>query len=474
MQLTYFVEESTPEIQYVLDFVFRTIGIKARKVEQELPSTVDFYYGNNPRGVRYKIRVVQSKKYDDDLESDDVMWKELLVDKVRVISEGVPFDVIRAIQFFLLDLANDNVNNYDRHDRILAIDSFQYRHGILSVPIVNLYVLFLKEVIEARIGIAGVPFWPHGRVCAIGLSHDVDSPDKCCFRTNSLRKFQTISDSMKHGQVLRSIRSAAGLLRLVLKSAFTKQDFWLFDQIMNEEESYGMKSTFFFAALNKLHEAAHRGVDVSYDIAEGKFKRVFEQITKRGFEIGLHASYNAFRDPENFCREKERLESLANRKILGLRHHAWHLGPNPDTTLRYHNLAGFAYDTSIAFNDMMGFRRSVAFPYYPWSKEKKEPIRTVQIPVFLMDGNLFYEPISVAFAVKEIMQQIKIIKKSRGVGVIDWHVRTSLPMNKEFECWGEAYKEVIRNLSEDKEIWVTNLSDILKFVKSRWMKLGFS
>lgn len=157
-----------------------------------------------------------------------------------------------------------------------------------------------------------------------------------------------------------------------------------------------------------------------------------------------------------------------------MRHHYWHLGPNADVTLRFHEHADFAYDTSIAFNDIMGFRRSVAFPYNPWSESKQAPVETVQIPTFLMDGNLFYNPVKVSTAVEKIMKQIEIIKTCNGVGVIDWHVRTSLPLSRDFKEWGQAYVEVLHRLSSDKKIWVTRLSDIYRYIRDRWAKVKVS
>ena len=123
---------------------------------------------------------------------------------------------------------------------------------------------------------------------------------------------------------------------------------------------------------------------------------------------------------------------------------------------------------------MMGFRRSVALPYYPWSPHNKAEIRTFQIPSFLMDGNLFYSPLPVDVAVETIMTQVKVIKQFGGVGIIDWHVRTSVPLNKEYENWGKAYVATLESLAQDSEIWVTSVKDIADWIKVRSAKLGLA
>jgi peptidoglycan/xylan/chitin deacetylase (PgdA/CDA1 family) len=450
-----------------------TIGIQAEKSDSA--SSVDIYYGNTPApSCRYKIKIVHNKKQCDKFIADDAIWNELLSGKILAahVADTIEFDIIQAIEFFLLDYGNKDAV-YDEHCRVPAVNSFQYRQNILSLPVINAYVLFFEEVLKNKTAIKGAPLWPHGKLCAIGLSHDVDKPDKRCFRSFCIERLSVISEHIKHRQIGKYIYAMAGLLKFILKSPFIKQDFWLFRHIMKEEERHGMRSAFFFASRNMFSPGASRQYDVGYDVVERKFIKLFKQIKKRGFEIGLHASYNAFESADNFLMEKKRLESLAGTKVIGLRHHFWHLGINPSLTLRHHSQAGFFYDSSLAFNDMMGLRRSVALPYYPWSDQENEPVKTVQIPTFLMDGNLFYRSASVSSAFSEIIEQIGILKKYGGVGVIDWHVHTCLPMNKEYKEWGETYKRLMEYLSQDGEIWVTSPSEILRFVKARWQKAGF-
>jgi hypothetical protein len=79
----------------------------------------------------------------------------------------------------------------------------------------------------------------------------------------------------------------------------------------------------------------------------------------------LHASYNAYAAAEWFVYEKEKLEEVAQAKIKGLRPHYWHIGRDQHKTLRFHEATGFGYDSSIAFNDHIGFRMDIALPYYP-------------------------------------------------------------------------------------------------------------
>ena len=66
-------------------------------------------------------------------------------------------------------------------------------------------------------------------------------------------------------------------------------------------------------------------------------------------------------------------------------HHYWHMGKNIDKTLEMHEYADFEYDSSIAYNEEIGFRRNVAYPYYPWIESMNRSLNILQLPVFCMD-----------------------------------------------------------------------------------------
>ncbi len=73
----------------------------------------------------------------------------------------------------------------------------------------------------------------------------------------------------------------------------------------------------------------------------------------------------------------------------------------------------------------------------------------------------------VGSAVQELQRYVHTIKRLGGLGVIDWHVRTSYPGNSEFRDWGRAYLEIIELLAADRDLWVTNLSEIAAWVSQR-------
>ncbi|MBI4283419.1 MAG: hypothetical protein HY663_02985 [Chloroflexi bacterium] len=452
--ITYKLEDKSDFTRYTLDFVFTTLGLRGTETESQ---SANLYYGNNQPSSDYDVVIPRDKA--------DVIWGDLLSGKVGSadVDKVIPFDLVNAIGYFLADRGNTGLpeHAYDEHDRLKLAHSFQASHGVANLPIVNIYVSFLKEVLERRASAVGIPMWPEGKKCAIALSHDVDYPD--IYAVLGAPWF------LPNATLKESVRLAGSKLKLLGRRLLDRSPdrFWLFEDIMNLEEAHDCKSTFLFATTNRYSTWGSPDYDVAYNIATRKFRRILEQISRRGFEVGLHASYNAYVEASRFVVEKEKLEGLAGCKVIGLRHHYWRMGLDVDKTLALHEQSGFEYDSSIAFNDDMGFRRNVALPYYPWYEPERRRLNVMQLPVFCMDGNLFYYPVTVTDALARLRVFVETIKRYGCLGVIDWHVNTSYPKNPEYWDWGDCYVRLLELMASDPEIWITNLRDIVSHLKQR-------
>lgn len=377
-------------------------------------------------------------------------------------SGHISFDYVSAISSFLCDSVNKNLpsDSFDEHGRLNRGRSFQGLNGFAEIPIVNTYVENLRDEIRSRTGKPWVPLWPPGRKCAIVLTHDVDQPDKyagiyapfLCTRLGLRRNITNNLNRLKLAR-MRILDSNPG-------------DYWQFSEIMNYEGKHGLRSTFLFATVNRYSELG-TDTDVSYDIRRKEYRDILDDMGQRGVEVGLHASYMAYANPNRLLLERRELSRLSGQIIWGLRHHYWHLGPDVERTQRYHEESGLEYDLSLGFNDNIGFRRSVALPFHPWDSVHLRPINVLQIPTFCMDGNLFYQETTVDEAVTRLKSIISTIKHLGGVGAIDWHVRTSYPGNTEYENWGKAYLRILDWLATDEEIWTTCASEVNAWVRKR-------
>jgi hypothetical protein len=449
--VSYYVEKPAPLTEYVLRFMFSTLGVSAKQVTYGMHC--DIYYGNNP-WERCEV-IIQRNQHD-------TLWDELVRKGMEgLIESHIDFDIVNAVGSFLTDAVNmeKEYAAYDQHERLKFETSFQKKNGIEKIPVVNLYVRLFEKVLEETLGRHTLPLWPNGKKYAIALSHDVDFPDKYAFAKNL--GFLNQKSIM---QILKDFKTFLNENRKRITDK-NRENYWLFEDIIEHEERFGFKSTFFFASVNMYDKWGTR-FDVAYNIRWRKFRNIINTLRNHGFEIGLHASYNAFMDAYRFRYEKERLERVAQSEIRGLRHHYWHMGKNVAETCKKHEEAGFCYDTSVAFNEL-GFRRSVALPYHPWHAGLERSINVLQLPTFCMDTGIIESPERWRNGVKELIKVTKTIKLLGGMGAVDWHVRTSLPERNEFSYLGKIYIKFLKYLSHDKDAWVTTLCEVERWIKSR-------
>jgi hypothetical protein len=361
----------------------------------------------------------------------------------------------------LTDKVNSGSENLcDAHGRLIFENSYQFKNGVGDFPPVNRYVKFLKGLIEKKFSIKGLPLWPEGKKCCIGLSHDVDRPIKY----QVLRNFHFNKNWGLKEKAYHAVRFFHNYRKYIFDR--NKSEFWVFDEIMKDESKYGFKSTFFICSANGYVDYGS-AYDVFYDAGWKEFKYAYESIAANGFETGLHSSYNAYKNKENFIKEKERLEHLSGSEAAGLRNHYWHIGNQPEETLLMHEESGFKYDSSVSFNDHIGFRRNIAYPYCPYSSRLKRKINCMQLPVFCMDSMLFRQANTEEERINKIMKYVNIIKENEGLGIIDWHQETSSPANKSYGEMGKTYSKLLEKLSEDSDIWVTSLVNINSWIKDR-------
>lgn len=457
--ITYFIEDESPEEEYVFDFIFDTLRIDGVKTHS--PIDADICYLKDHLNDNLSSAKIIIKKDKSHIIWDDLINVALDID---ITSKILPFDILNALTFFLTDRGNKGLDasSFDDHKRLIFEESFQFQNGIGAIPIVNRYIIFLIDLFEKRFEFKPGSFYPNGKKACVILSHDVDFPDK----HESLNSFTFLPKKKNFTSLWRHYPRLLFLIKDYLFDK-NKSEYWCFDELMEAEGNFGFKSSSYFSAINKDHEYAN-ALDVPYTIEHKKFQKLFKIMNDNGFEIGMHTSYNAFLTQSHFDFEKNKLETAAKVDIIGLRHHYWHLGKDPQETLLMHEKAGFLYDSSLAFNDHIGFRYSSALPFFPYHSKLKRKINVLQIPVFCMDGHLFYkESMTAKKAVGKILKYLDILVENQGIGSIDWHIRTSYPKGEKYNEWGKAYLEVLEQLAVREDIWVTSAADFYEWWKSR-------
>lgn len=271
----------------------------------------------------------------------------------------------------------------------------------------------------------------------IDLSHDVDYINK----TIQLRLKQTAFNSFN---ILKSITQPKKFLNNLIKTikfAFSNPSYWCFDYWKELENTHNRKSIFYIYVKNGKKSFKSWLIDPSYDIhTNTKLQNKLKELYKESFEIGLHGSYESAKDFQKLKEEKEILEKVLGIKITKTRQH-W-LNYFENITPKIHEQL-FEYDSTLGWNDRIGFRSGCASLYNPYDFEKQKAFKYQIIPQVIMDSNVYdyADNEKIFLKAKEIIQKMKDVSKTTNISV-SWHQRVS---SSDYN-WHKFYEEILNDI----------------------------
>ncbi|WP_149719362.1 DUF7033 domain-containing protein [Campylobacter concisus] len=318
------------------------------------------------------------------------------------------FVFLSRYEEYTSEMGGKNIGSYSlRHPR-QDKDSF-------DIPIVN--ILFNELEYFLHINFKDLVFGKKQKDI-IDLSHDVDYIEK----TIQLKIKQTVFNAVNVFRLMtRPVYCFKKILEL-FKFAFSNTSYWCFDDWVNIEKKYNRTSTFYVYVKGKSRGFRSWLIDPSYDIKNNvKLQKKLIDLYKCGFQIGLHGSYNSAINCNQLQYEKDELERILGIKIVKTRQH-W-LNYSEDTTPDIHNRL-FLFDSTLGWNDRMGFRSGIASMYNPYDFKSKKAYDYEVIPQVIMDSNIYDYGLKqdVFNAAKLVLNRSKKFSKTTCVS-ISWHQR---------------------------------------------------
>jgi hypothetical protein len=280
--------------------------------------------------------------------------------------------------FYLLSRYEEVVlPDRDAIGRFPAESAAQVKAGLITRPLVNEYVECLWQVIQV--------LWPQcdrrKREFRMTISHDIDH---LAFHRQyslmrglkrSIRAFLDRDPSM----AIRFIASR----KAVLNGELTGDPFFTLNELMDESESRGFTSTFYFMAggTDPLH-------DEDYKLTDPSVRQALVNIINRGHQLGVHPSYNTFDDPEAISREIDNLRSTvealgSSQREWGSRQH--YLRWETATTPGHLESAGISHDSTLGFAEQPGFRCGTCYEYPLYDFRKRRSLGLRERPLIVMD-----------------------------------------------------------------------------------------
>jgi peptidoglycan/xylan/chitin deacetylase (PgdA/CDA1 family) len=341
------------------------------------------------------------------------------------------YEVLRNTDLF--DIYTSKEEYQGRRDKLgRFVHRFSDNRNV-SQPIVSNY-LISNGLIAAE--------WPENHRFAACLTHDIDS----IYPSWKYTLFAAAKFALK----LRPEKSLGRLMGRTKRNS-SQNPYWNFKTILELEQKYDAKSSFYFKATSK------DPFDCTYDIDDVGAELGY--LSDMGWEIGLHGGFYVFNDPEELEKEKEVLEKALGEKIIGIRMHFLRFEV-PETWKLIANL-GFKYDSTFGYPDMPGFRNGMCHPFRPYDLRTENEIDILEIPLNIIDGTLFgylhLEPIQ---AWKTIEKLIEVTERNRGVITILWHNHTFDEIY--WKQWSKVYEKTLQ-LLEKKNAWMTSGKEIHSF-----------
>ncbi len=304
----------------------------------------------------------------------------------------------------------------DSYQRFRAADSLAERAGFLRVPIADAYVELLWAALHR--------LWPRltrrRRDYRVQLTHDVDDPLSTLGRGPALRARQLLGDVARRrdlGLLLRRLRALGDARR----GRLDRDPHNTFDFLMSTSERHGLRSAFYFLANNDVNPRGGR-----YDLLDHPWVQdLVGRVSRRGHEVGFHAGFGTFRDPQRTAEEFGRLREIAESQ--GVRQDRWggrqhYLQWANPQTWRNWSQAGLDYDCTLGFSEALGFRTGTCHEHPVFDLLARRPLALREHPFQIMDVTLFrhlaLRPDAARAAVLDVAAQCR---RYRGTLGVLWH-----------------------------------------------------
>ncbi len=291
-------------------------------------------------------------------------------------------DIFGSI-FFLLSRYEECLDfSKSTHERFGYESSWMGKNNYLHRPLVNEYLIFLLVCLKDL----GISVNPKIRYFKNIITADIDAP-YTIHRSIFAYVRQILGDILKRRNIKLAIKNIIN--PLCIKFGILRFDpfYKYFDWMMTINEELG-NSMIFYIMIN----SGVSKFDGLYDINEPIIKKLIKSIDKRGHRLGIHFSYDSYRNKnlmekelsifKNFLKE----ENIDLEKILARQHV---LRWDNRITASLQEKVGVHQDSTLTFHNHIGFRSGVCFDYQMYDILNRKKLNLMQSPLVVMEASIF-------------------------------------------------------------------------------------
>jgi peptidoglycan/xylan/chitin deacetylase (PgdA/CDA1 family) len=336
-----------------------------------------------------------------------------------------------------------------------------------AIPSLDLHIDRIRQwILEAGLPLVEIPPTPADCCCAVCLTHDIDfigirrhlldhTMWGFVFRATVGAVRDYARGTISFGRLGRCWRAVLTLPFVYLGLA---KDFWHpFDWLLEVEK--GLPATYFLIPFKRrpgekvpAPHAARRAT--AYDITD--IPEWTDALVGAGCEVGVHG-IDAWHSVPRGQDERRQIAAATGASKLGIRMH-WLL--RDEQTPQILEDAGFAYDSTVGYNETVGFRAGTLQVFRP------EGTRALlELPLHVQDGALFF-PHRLNLTEDTASERCQVLFRQAqnlgGVLTILWHDRSHAPER----LWGDFYRRLIEGL-KSHDVWFATAGQAVDWFRAR-------
>jgi hypothetical protein len=442
--------DELPEIKARLLIIY---GATAKRVDGSLGITPSKRHGRGVLSDRDTLVPIYSELLTFVEGSHEVccVTENSAIAGLRVGSTGptvlrLGYDLFEEVQFLLS-----------------AGQPIEYAH----IPTLEIQIGMLRNwILSEGIPILEIPPVPAGHSFVVCLTHDIDFVgirnhkfDHTMWgfvyraTVGSLRKL--FKGRISIGRFFENCRAVASL---PLVHAGWARDFWEpFGWYLQVEK--GLPATYFLIPFKGCAGEKVPGPHASrraaaYDVDD--LSRWTQTLKSEGCELGVHG-IDAWHSPEKGRAERARIAEISGESDIGVRMHWLLRDAKTESVLES---SGYTYDSTVGYNETIGYRAGTGQVYRPLGAQK-----LLEIPVHIQDGALFYPQrldLPEPEAEKRCRALIEHACKLGGGLTVIWHDRSHGPER----FWGDFYVRFIQWLKAS-DPWFATAGQMVGWFRKR-------
>jgi hypothetical protein len=331
-----------------------------------------------------------------------------------------------AASFFMLTRWEEHViKERDPHGRVPDSLHYAVKYGISERPIVNEYAQMLKQMIRYL----GVEISDQ-HVYKPVLTHDVDFFLR--YDTGFKMLKAVAGDILKRKSVKDAVRTIRDCFKI--KKGKLNDPYDTFDWLMQQSESVGLKSIFYFIP------SLPGEPDAQYSILDETLIDTIKKISRKGHTVGVHGAYRSYTQAELFQEELGRFP-----KGITIEENRQHyLRFDVPETFDMLDALGIKIDSSIGYTEKVGFRAGTCYEYPLFHIMNRKQLSLIERPLIVMDQAIKKQVPDSDSVYEKILELEETVQKYSGTFVLLWH-NTNFN-TKEWRRYSDLYKRLIKKL----------------------------